>query len=71
MVEQAPQTSAEALSLVRKDAQDVIYALDHLSDIAADSPHIRRICEEWRQNLDVVYNAVRTEIRTELERSSS
>jgi hypothetical protein len=68
MVPDRPLPLPEALSLACKDAQDLIYAFDQLSDIAPDSPELQRLISSWRASMYAIYDSARTEICLELER---
>jgi hypothetical protein len=68
MVATAPLPLSETVSLVLADLQDVRDALEHLSDLAADTPQLARNLETWAGLAKVLRNAVRLEVRAALER---
>lgn len=68
MVASDPEAFANAVSLVQANLRDCSDALDHLSDIAPPSDELLQRFEMWAAIFDQVRNAVRTEVRAELER---
>jgi hypothetical protein len=68
MVAEAPLPIAEAVSLVLADLQDVRDALEHLSDLAADTPQLSRNLDTWAGLAKVLRNGIRQEVRAALER---
>ena len=68
MVPTDQERFASTLSVVRGEAEDLINALDHLSDIAPVSDELQRQVDTWAKVVSTLRNAVREEVRAELGR---
>ena len=68
MVPSYQERFTSTLSVVRGEAEDLISALDHLSDIAPASDELLRQVDTWAKVVSTLRNAVREEVRAELGR---